>query len=208
MKTTRSCVLLTISFLMLSNVISSVRPAISNNSKVDYAVIIGGAYDMLQQVYTTTYFVKWVLMNIFSVPRQNIAYLVDTSYPNLIPSFIDYDASANKTNVRYYISQWLAGKSDAHNVFIYILSHGGGFNVSSGELNGGRWDEENDENDGHEHLVNGTWRGVDEGILLQTDNSTYWDDEFRQDISSLNPFPTVVLQTCKSVNDTGSGLSC
>lgn len=194
-----------IALLALCTIIPPVHAGISRNSRVDYAVIIGGSHINLAQVFSTTYFVEWVLIHVFGVPRQNIVYLVDTSDPQAIPLCVDYNGSATYANVRYYIGQWLACESG--NKFVYVFSHGGGFDTSTGELDGGRWDAA-DGDEGSEHLVNGTWRGVDENIKLETDNSWYWDDDFRQDVSSIQSPLTVVLQTCKSANDTSSDLSC
>ena len=192
-----------ISLLALCTIISPVHTGISQNSIVEYAVIIAGSHLSLPEVFTTTYFVEWVLIHVFGVPRQNIVYLVDTSDLEDIPSCVDYNGSATYANVRLYIGEWLAGKSG--NKLVYVFSHAGGFNTTE-ELEGGRWDEDGDERS--EHLVNGTWRGVDEGIWLETGNRTYWDDDFRQDVSSIQTSLTVVLQTCKSVNDTSSNLGC
>lgn len=142
-------------------------------------------------------------MNVLGVPRQNIVYLIDNSSSE-IPSYVtaDYNGSATYANVHHYIGTWLASKS-YKNTFIYVCSHGGGFNGSA--LDGGKKDDQ----DGNEFLLsNGTWIGVDESIYLEADNSYYWDDQFKLDLSSFNSILTIVLQTCKSVNDTTSGLSC
>ncbi len=156
----------------------------------------------------TTYFVEWVLTNVFDVPRNHIVYLVDTSDPGFSYGwypYCDYNDSATKANVRYYIGTWLASKTG--NTFIYFCSHGGGYNPTTGTLEYGRYDT----GDGNEFcLPNGTWVGVDECIYLSslTPAEYYWDDEFQQDLSNFNSHPTIVIDACKNINDTGSGLTC
>lgn len=167
-KRAATLILMVISLLALCTIISLVHTGISQNSIVEYDVIIAGSHLSLPEVFTTTYFVEWVLIHVFGVPRQNIVYLVDTSDPQAIPPCVefDYNHSATYANVRLYIGEWLAGKSG--NKLVYVFSHAGDFNNATGKLeDGGRWDEDGDERS--EHLVNGTWRGVDEGIWLETE---------------------------------------
>ncbi len=38
----------------------------------DYAVIVGGSYEDFLPDVITTYFVEWVLTNVFDVPRNHI----------------------------------------------------------------------------------------------------------------------------------------
>jgi len=141
----------------------------------------------------TAYYVKWVLENVFNLPRENIVFL--TTYFPQLPSWLDYDGFATKDNVRHYIKEL----NNSMAPFIYVISHGGGFNGT--HFDGGRWDDNGDE--GTEHYVDGQWKGVDEGILLAQDNSTYWDDEFREDIEDVNMTRiTVMIQTCRAVNGT------
>ena len=218
MKTKRLqiCTLITILLLSPSVGVLYVSSSIPPNSTVNYAVIITGAHrDLTPGCYRTTYFVEWVLRNplIFNMPRENMKILVDTNDSQLLPSYVDYDDIATAANVAYYIGTWLASKSG--NLLIYVNSHGGGANSTGGD-EGGRWEKNGDE--GNEYWINETWWGVDENIWLEAENSTvppppsqfFWDDDFRGNISSIQSADslTIILQGCKSVNDTSSGLDC
>jgi len=180
--------------LLATSTIQPVRPT----APVYYAVVIQGDDDPTQ-LESTAYFVRWCVEHLFDVPRANIKYLA-TPY-SLTPSYIDYDDIATYENVRYYIGEWLANQPGF--LFVYVASHGGGFNLT--DLCGGRWDADGDEGD--EHYVDGEWKGVDECILLKADESKYWDDEFREDVSDINKSLTVIFQTCKVVKGSSNG-SC
>jgi len=87
---------------------------------------------------------------------------------------------------------------------LYFDSHGGGHNGT--HLDGGRWDEDGDE--GLEHYVYGTWKGVDECISLETNQARYWDDELKEDLATfVCPMTTVIFQACRPENET-SELTC
>jgi len=130
----------------------------------------------------------------FDVPRGNIKFLV-TPWAQM-PSFIadDYDDEATYKNVKGAI-QWLANQNGY--LFVYATGHGGGYNSTG--LDYGRWDADGDEGPEHDGL------GVDECIILEADESKYWDDDFRIDISAKKEDLSlaVLMQTCRSVNETG-----
>lgn len=159
------------------------------------AVIVVG-YDFgLPCFWADAYLAYYLMTYYFGVPPDSVAFLAPTISPEApFPTHI-IDAVATKENVRYYFSSWLRQNSGL-NTYIYITSHGAGFNITRSSLEGGRWDTNGDE--GNEHFVNGTWRGVDEGIMLQADNSIYWDDEMKEDLNwtLTKAICTVMLQNC------------
>lgn len=184
------------STLLVFQPIRFANSGFSPNTCVHYAVIIHGGGAIGEVFVHTSYFVKWGLQNVFNVERENIKYLV-TNPPSWLED--DYDDIATLENVRHYI-QWLGNQTGY--LFIYVVAHGGGYNLTG--LEGGRWDgSEGDRIDeGKEHGD----RGVDECILLEADKSKYWDDEFYEDLSQKDPnMPlTVLIQTCAAVNGTGN----
>jgi len=119
---------------------------------------------------------------------------------------------ANKENVRWALSSWLSRSDGDDLVFVYVSSHGGGCN-STGQLCGGRVDTDGDEP--LKDYWDGTkWVGVDESIFLQKypsdppDFEYYWDDEMKEDLSTISFGRLVVMfQSCKTENST-SELSC
>jgi hypothetical protein len=166
--------------------------AISESAAVTHALIIQG--DIWSEFSAPAHFVKWCLINVLGVPSENIRHLAPPGSP------FSPDDPATHENVRQYVGDWLANQQG--NLFIYITAHGGGFNVTTGQLAGGRWDDDGDE--GLEHCG----MGVDECILLAADNSKYWDDEFREDLqNAANKWLTVVLASCGK-EDTSSNGTC
>jgi hypothetical protein len=172
-------------------------------------IICGWSYTGVCEFWGDSYLAYWMMRFYYSLPSDRVVYLAPTMTPEIPfpPNVIT--ALSTKENVCYYLTQWLPEVSDQrdNSVFVYIASHGGGFNTSS-LLEDGRWDDDGDE--GNEHFSNGEWKGVDEGILLKADNSTYWDDEMRENLtwtlSSPNPESTIMIQNC--YNPEISDLTC
>lgn len=196
---------LPMTFILIFEILTAISPipvvARSSNSEISYAVIIEAGRSGAREALDSAFFVKWTLREVFGVPRENIKLLISTTY--MTPSYVDYDAIATHENVRYYISQWLANQPD-YKLFIYIVGHGGGFNLTV--LDSGRWDSDGDE--GNEHFINGNWKGVDEGVLLEADDTIYWDDEFYEDLLSANgKWVTVLIQSCRNIDQPING-SC
>jgi len=124
-----------------------------------------------------------------------------------------------KQDVRDAITGWLEQKSDDNDlIFIFILSHGGGYHWLKKELygpdnsiDGSRGDQEDEGNEFRETDVNidfdgdGTfestvWGGIDECIQIRmTENAFpeyYWDDEIKQDLASLSYRRLIFLSDC------------
>ena len=127
---------------------------------------------------------------------SDIAYLTHSpSDPRKTFPFLD------KNWTRWHITDWLGNRSDSDDlIFIYIMSHGGGFNGTTfidGEpvLEGGRidgsGDQEDPQDEGNEHQYqypNETYFGVDECISIWNGSypdEAYWDDEVRNDLANL-----------------------
>ena len=107
-------------------------------------------------------------------------------YLHINASVLGVNATATKQNVSEAITNWLANKSGPDDViFIYMNSHGGGYQVSpQGRMVGGRYDDSDEEGDEHYNSTTESWFGVDECIFLHQDQ-TYWDDELKEDLDTL-----------------------
>lgn len=184
--------------------IASIPNCVSTTQKTSYqpsaaVIVCGWNYPRVCDFWGDSYLAYWMMRYNYSLPPDRIVYLAPTMTPDIPfpPNVIT--ALSTTENVRYYLSQWLAEVSDSpdSSVFVYIASHAGGFNTSQ-LLDGGRLDEDGDE--GNEHYVNGTWIGVDEGFYLINEDSRYWDDEMRENLSwTLSPpirESTIMLQNC------------
>jgi hypothetical protein len=106
-----------------------------------------------------------------------------------------------KEDVRKGVTEWLAQHSTSNDlVFIFIDGHGGGYDEMSGEIIGGRVDGSN--GDPIDELD-----GVDECIKTcmwqYAVTESYWDDELREDLTTVNYARLVVMITgCKTANGT------
>jgi len=122
------------------------------------------------------------------------------------------DAVATKENFRSAITDWLATRSDANDViFIFSVSHGGGYNSIKNEIEGGEYDKDGDEgNETRESIigydVNGDndtddWVGIDECIWIQKEQ--YWDDELASDLNTLN-YSKLIFARVGCLNEEGN----
>jgi hypothetical protein len=119
------------------------------------------------------------------------------------------NALSTKANVRYAINTHLASLSDENDmVFIYFSSHGGGYNTIKNTLEGGRIDGSQGDvvDEGSEHFIDGSWKGVDE--CMQVQDGWYWDDELAADLSNVQGRIVFVRQGCVVGNQScfGGGL--
>ncbi|RLE41381.1 hypothetical protein DRJ16_06410, partial [Candidatus Woesearchaeota archaeon] len=123
-------------------------------------------------------------------------YVFDGVY-YLSPSFPHpgVNARATKANVRSAITDWLTDHSDSNDiVLIYFSGHGGGYHHEHRSIEGGRIDISGDEGSevrestlGYDANNDGDtddWVGIDECLWIG--NEQYWDDEMREDLSTLN----------------------
>ena len=128
---------------------------------------------------------------------------------------INYLGVAYKTEVREAITSWLKTRSDSNDlIFIYISSHGGGYNSKDHVLDGPLPDlidgkkhlepekDEVDEGleiretdpmkdlDGDGKIEDDVWVGIDECIAFNPSGDPephyYWDDEVRADLAKLD----------------------
>jgi len=165
--------------------IALVPNCISMTRKISYqpsgAVIICGWNEGpdITDFWVDSYFAYWMMRNYYNLSSDQVAYLAPMMTPD-----IDFPPNAitglsTKENVQYYLGQWL--RQYRNDVFVYVASHGGGWNNATQLLEGGRNDTSGDE--GNEYYVNGSWINVDEGIYLKNGNTMYWDDEMRENLS-------------------------
>ncbi|MCL6579254.1 MAG: PKD domain-containing protein [Candidatus Bathyarchaeota archaeon] len=188
--------------IMLSLVIGFIFPNVaigqSTQSRKCWAVIVACAMEPMSS--TDAYYMYHVLS--YHYVFDGIYYL------DVRSAHFPANTSATKNNFRRAITTWLYENSDADDlVFIFLIGHGGGYNTVEGKLMGGRNDTDGDE--GAEHLINGTWEGVDECIVFEVwvydwtsddyyyrYSEKYWDDELKADLDYLkenNKYGTLVF---------------
>lgn len=112
-----------------------------------------------------------------------------------------------KETLKLAIRDWLAERSDGDDlVFIYISSHGGGYNPTNHTIAASKWELNSDEGEeiretdvgidfnGVNGLEDDVWAGVDENIWfegVEEDpideqwNQLYWDDDAKEDLDWL-----------------------
>jgi hypothetical protein len=83
----------------------------------------------------------------------------------------------------------------------FAAAVGDTFIIRGNKLDKGRVEINGDEGYEHFNATSEEEFGVDEGLRLQRDNSTYWDDELAQDLENLK-YGTLILlfQACKTEN--------
>jgi len=136
-----------------------------------------------------------------------------TDYANSVLEKYSFDEISNlgvayKEEIRNAITS-LAEVSDSDDlIFIYIASHGGGWDDEFGLIapfptciDGSRGDLVDEglevtetllqrDIDGDEEIEDDVWAGIDEGIAINPDGGWeadyYWDDEVREDLAQLN----------------------
>jgi hypothetical protein len=162
----------------------------------------------------------------------------DINYLSTYPQDPGVNQTATKNNVRQAINRLatnssLISKPDSNDiVFIYISTHGGGYNSKEnhieegpdgepvGRYDGSQGDPINEDDEVRESTLgvdanndNDTndWVGIDESIIIGNETvdgsyyEVYWDDELKQDIDGINDNATVIVarQGCL-----GENMSC
>lgn len=99
---------------------------------------------------------------------------------------------------------WLSDHSDyGDQVFLYIGTHGGGWDSEENCLHRGRIDPDGDEGPELYNATSGQWYGVDECLYFEGDDGIYWDDELASDLSSVKCGTMIaVIFGCKFENST------
>jgi hypothetical protein len=133
-------------------------------------------YDMIRRSFDGIYY----LTGNYSDPRMSNPYPCKETLSNIA------------------IRDWLAERSDGDDlVFIYIRSHGGGYNASNHVIVGSTWELNSDEGDdicetdvgidfnGVNGLEDDVWAGVDENIWFENQEEQYWDDDAKEDLDWL-----------------------
>jgi len=131
---------------------------------------------------------------------DGVYFLTDNSYD---PRIEWYPWWASKSTLRQAIRDWVGERSDGDDlVFIYLGSHGGGYNATNHVLvdilqDGVRWELNSDEGEDiretdvgidfndNEVLEDNVWAGVDECVWFQNDAEKYWDDDAKEDLDWL-----------------------
>jgi hypothetical protein len=136
---------------------------------------------------------KWaVLISGFSDPSENmdrdfsILKSILSTYYGFADSNMFFQLYAISETVHSALTDWLASRSNYGDlVFIFIASHGGGYNNRYGQIEGGRIDADGDEGPEVYNATSGKWFGVDECLHFQMDRSLYWDDQMKQDLATI-----------------------
>lgn len=165
---------------------------------INWFLIVGA--EKHDTTYHDTAYMTKVLLGDHHVPEELVRYLY--ADPTVRPDDLIF-GNAMKESVRSNITDWLGSVSENDNVFIFIDSHGAGFDRDTGIVQGAREDGSQsdpvDEGDEHQY-ANGTWYGVDECVVFSEGNDHYYyDDELAEDLAHVNCSTLVVMiQACYS----------
>jgi len=142
-----------------------------------------------------------------------IDYTVDDEFDKLryiLTSFYGFDDTnlfyrlwAPKQGLKEAIA-WLSDHSDyGDQVFLYIGTHGGGWDSQDNSLHGGRNDTDCDEGPELFNATANRWYGVDESLYFEYGDERYWDDELAADLSTVKCGTMIaVILGCKFENST------
>jgi len=179
--------ILIITVLLLASLPFSTRVSAVPGIDKRWAVILCG-YDMFQPDCQYLY-------DMIRAKFDGIYFLTDNASD---PRIEWHPWWASKSTLRHAIRDWIGNYSDGDDlVFIFIDSHGGGYNASTNIIVDATWELNSDEGqeicetdvgidfNGNGVLEDTVWAGVDECVSFEHCTEKYWDDDAKEDLNWL-----------------------
>jgi hypothetical protein len=175
----------------------------ASRPRVDWAVLISGTNlgsgipdELTREPLRNCYYMLHILTNDWGVPRNHIKFLhirpelVEWPVEEIVPPET-IDANCTIDDVNSTINDWLKPNcKSTDNALIFITTHGGGWNTETNKMEGGRIDDDDDEEGD----------GVDECLVFidyfrAVPKQRYWDDDFNETLKGLSYNQLVICLT-------------